>query len=448
MTQKLITILALLALAACSGGGGGGGGSLPGRIIPPSGTPTPPSTGGTIKHIIIIVQENRTVDNLFQSLPGANTQSWGMDGTARVALSPVDLSARWDVAHTHASWMAACHMSGRACQMDGWNGEPCGHGYCPANAPFSYVPQGQVQPYYDLAEQYTFADETLQDNQGPSFPAHQYLLSGTSAVTSDAWPKIAENSKRAGCDAPLSAVSQLINQDGEESGTAYPCRHTSSILENLDAAGLSWRYYQASCGTGLWHGPDAIFDIWSNKAKMRSNVVCKPAQFLTDIQQGDLASVTYITPTSKSSDHAYQNDGSGPDWVASVVNAVGKSPYWGSTAIVLTWDDWGGFYDHVSPPIANAYEPGFRVPLLCIGPFAKPHFIDHTPHGFGSILHFVENTFNLPGMGTTDGTQDALGSCWSFAQHPRQFRPIPLKNKGHGAAYFRAQDANTSPDDD
>ncbi len=90
-------------------------------------------------------------------------------------------------------------------------------------------------------------------------------------------------------------------------------------------------------------------------------------------------------PTKLASDHPAVTDGSGPSWVASVVNAVGESPYWNDTAIFVVWDDWGGWYDHVKPHIFNNYELGFRVPFLVISPYARRHYISHTPHEFGSI---------------------------------------------------------------
>jgi phospholipase C len=150
-----------------------------------------------------------------------------------------------------------------------------------------------------------------------------------------------------------------------------------------------------------------------------------PAPVLSDIANGRLAGVSWVIPTGGESDHAQSNDGSGPSWVASIVNAIGNSPYWSNTVIIITWDDWGGWYDHVAPPqILNSYEYGFRVPLIVVSPHAKPAYISHVTHDFGSILKFVEETFNLPSLGYADARADDLSDCFNLSQLPTPFRTI------------------------
>ncbi len=135
------------------------------------------------------------------------------------------------------------------------------------------------------------------------------------------------------------------------------------------------------------------------------------------------------------SDHASINNGSGPSWVASIVNAIGNSSYWSNTAIIISWDDWGGWYDHVAPPqtLANCtqwgcgYIYGFRVPLIVVSPYAKAAYISHTQHDFGSILRFIEKTFSLPSLGYADAYADDLSDCFNFTQTPLQFQAIPRR---------------------
>jgi phospholipase C len=151
---------------------------------------------------------------------------------------------------------------------------------------------------------------------------------------------------------------------------------------------------------------------------------------LTDIQQGNLASVSWVIPTGAESDHAFSNDGSGPSWVASVVNAIGNSPYWNNTVILIAWDDWGGWYDHVAPPIDakyGYYENGFRVPLLVVSAYTAAGYVSQQTHTFGSILKFIETAFSLPLIppGTfVDSRSDALSDFFDFSQPPRTFVPI------------------------
>ena len=132
--------------------------------------------------------------------------------------------------------------------------------------------------------------------------------------------------------------------------------------------------------------------------------------------------------------------------MAAVVNAIGKSAYWNDTAIFVTWDDWGGWYDHVTPPIYNAYELGFRVPLIVISPYAKNHYVSHPQHEFGSILKFTEKIFGLPSMHTTDERADDLFDCFDFSQPPRKFRKIPAPFPPK--YFFENPPGGGPPDDD
>jgi phospholipase C len=397
------------------------------------------SGSAPITHVVIIIQENRTVDNLFNSLPGADTVQTGLNSAGRtVPLMPESLSAHYDLIHTHSAW-AIDYANG---SLNDFNRAPskCAKGYaCPNRAvrAYAYVPESQVQPYYDLAEQYTFADRMFETNQGPSFPAHQYLISGTSAISDGSDLLASENpsakvGRSGGCDSSAHSTVAVIDPSGNESQKVYPCFERTALMQELDTAGLSWRYYQERQGAGLWNAVDAIKPLW-HTADFK-NVISPSAQVLTDIAGGSLANVTWITPSAAASDHALLTDGSGPSWVASIVNAIGQSQYWDSTAIFLTWDDWGGWYDHVQPPLYNSYELGFRVPLIVISPYAKQGYISHVQHEFGSILKFTEENFGLPSMGTTDDRADDLSDCFNFYQMHARFRPIhaPL-----GPQYFR-----------
>jgi phospholipase C len=391
-----------------------------------------------IQHIVIIVQENRSVDDLFQFLPGANVRSYGYGSTGtQIPLQSESLTAPYDVSHTHTYWLTE-YNKGR---MNGFQREQC-KGHCPKDAAFAYVPQSEVQEYYTLAETYAFADNMFETDQGPSFVSHQYLVSGTSTV-SDGSPDKASNNPIApgggttgGCDSPAGSSVAVIDPQGAEpqSLRTFPCFERQSLMNEMDDAGVSWKYYQATPGAGLWNAVDAIDSIWSNKPEMAANVISPSSQVLTDIANGQLADVVWVTPTQAASDHPKVNNGSGPSWVASVVNAIGNSEYWSNTAIFITWDDWGGFYDHVTPTIYNSFELGFRVPLIVVSPYAKPGYVSHVQHEFGSILKFTEETFGLPSLGTTDQRADDLSDCFNFTnQQPRHFKRIQTK---YPASYF------------
>ncbi len=402
---------------------------------------------------MVIVQENRTVDNLFNGLPGANTVQSGKNRDGQtIDLRPVSLTAPYDLSHGHTGWVAD-YDHGR---MDGFNTEHenCSvKGRCPERdvAAYGFVPQSEIKPYWDLALAYTFADNMFQTNQGPSFPAHQYLISGTSTISNVSHLKASENPSdprrtggQGGCNSLPSATVVTIDPKGVEGRAVYPCFDRVSIMDLMNQRDVNWHYYQEYGGSGLWHAVDAIKTI--QEGPSYENVRWPSSQVLRDIASDRLAQVTFVTPSAAESDHAGTNDGTGPSWVASIVNAIGKSSYWNSTAIIVTWDDWGGWYDHVPPQIYNSYELGFRVPMIVISPYAKRGYVSHTPYEFGSILKFIEETFDLRSLGTTDVRANDLSDCFDFGAKARVFRPIATK---YSARYFEALPISyESPDDD
>jgi len=424
MAARCFGVASLLAMAACAP-------SVPFAVAPPHGQGSPSSK---IAHVVIIFQENRTTDNLFNGLPGADTVRVGRNSAGKkVRLARIGLVAPYDIDHSHAGFLTE-YDGGK---LDGFDrvGSSCRLVVVCAPASrraYGYVPKETVMPYFVMAETYAFADRMFQTNQGPSFPAHQYIVSGTSTVADGSKLRAAENpfhpsgTSSGGCDSPSGSLVSVIDAAGNEDARAFPCFRRLSVMQLLDEGSRTWRYYQGTPGPGLWNGPDAVLQIFKNR-RYDAHVVTPPTQILKDVAAGKLADVVWVTPTALASDHALETNGSGPSWVAAVVNAIGESPYWKDTAIFVTWDDWGGWYDHVKPPRYNSYELGFRVPLIVISPYAKAHYVSHDQHEFGSILKFVEETFGLPSLHTTDVRADDLLDCFDFSQKPRTFEGIPAK---------------------
>jgi phospholipase C len=417
-------------------------------------------SGSPIQHVLILVQENRDTDNLFQDPVligrGADIVSSGVNSKGQIIpLTPIDLGTEgpdpdtYDVEHYHQAFVQMCDLnqSTGICKMDGADKvvASCEEetGGCPPNPQFKYVYPSDVAPYFQMAEQYTFADHMFQTNQGPSFPAHQFILSGTSipSVTNDLF--VAENPPTAflsdtGCTSAPDAVVQLIDAQGNENQEVYPCFEHPTLTDLLETANISWRYY-GQVPVSIWIAPNAIEHICGPNVPPPNGTECigsewvndvsistpqNPAPILTDIANGQLAGVSWVTPPGQSSDHGSGNDGTGPSWIASIVNAIGNSAYWDNTAIFITWDDWGGWYDHVAPQIINSYEYGFRVPLIAVSPYAKAAYISQVTHDFGSILKFVEWIYNLPSLGYADAPADNLSDCFNFSQTPIPFQTI------------------------
>jgi phospholipase C len=411
-----------------------------------------------IQYVVVIFQENRTPDNLFHGLPGADIANSGTNSAGRtIPLAPTSLANNYDLNHSHGAFVEM-YDGGK---MDGADkiSISCAAGAtgCPPATPqFKYVNPSEVQPYFQLAEQYTFGDRMFQTNQGPSFPAHQFIISGTSADTATSGlfaaenpvvpPNAASTGEGAGCRAPVGTLVAMIDPSGAESSHLYPCFEHPTLTDSLDAQRVDWRYYAPSAeGLSIWVGPDAIQHIRSGGDWTK--VILNQTQVLTDIENRVLPQVTWVIPSGQASDHANINDGSGPSWVASVVNALGNSPYWPHAAIIITWDDWGGWYDHVPPPsISSSYEYGFRVPLIVVSPYAKPAYVSHVTHDFGSILRFVEEVFALPSLGYADARSDDLSDCFDLTQLPRLFESIPAKLNARD--FLNDKRAPLPPDDD
>lgn len=417
---------------------------------------------GKFEHIVIVFQENRTPDNLFQDpvliQRGADIATKGVNSHGKmIELSATHLAIPYDLSHTHAAFLKM-YDNGK---MDGANLVPfaCyGASHCPPpNLQFRYVYPADVQPYFRMAEQYTFGDRMFQTNQGPSFPAHQFIISGTSAPSAKSTSFVAENtvgpSVNSGCIAAPEVRVQLIGPEGNEKRTMYPCTEHPTLTDELNARGIDWRYYTPSVGS-IWTSPNAIEHMCGPNASPPHATACvgsdwtrhvvissrqNPAPILTDIANANLPAVSWVIPGAANSDHAGPaQNGGGPSWVASIVNAIGNSAYWGNTAIIVTWDDWGGWYDHVPPfKVVNdgiswgsGYVYGFRVPLIVIAPYARPGYITHVNHDFGSILRMVEENFNLQSLGYADTyAPDDLSDCFNFHQRPLAFQTIdaPLK---------------------
>jgi len=449
------------------------------KLAPSNGTQTLTLiAAAVIQHIVVIFQENRSTDNLFHDpvliSRGADIASSGTNSLGQsITLTPIDLGTagsnpqNYDLDHSHTAFVSM-YDGGK---MDGANLINCSvPANCPPNAhpnpQFMYVIPTDVQPYFAMAEQYTFGDRMFQTNEGPSFPAHQFILSGTSAPTATSFLFAAENPtlNNAGCIAPLTTTVAMIDATGSETSQPpqYPCFEHPTLTDLLETKGVTWRYYAPSPGS-IWTAPDAIEHMCQEQSvngtltctgpEWTGNVVIPEKQVLVDIANGQLAQVSWVIPDGNNSDHALSNDGGGPSWVASIVNALGSSQYWANTAIIITWDDWGGWYDHVPPKVINdgtswgsGYIYGFRVPLIVVSPYAKAAYISHTTHDFGSILKFVETTFGLPSLGYADVAADDLSDCFNLTQTPLAFQVIPAAlNAAH---FINDKRPPTDPDDD
>jgi phospholipase C len=324
---------------------------------------------------------------------------------------------------------------------------------------YAYVNPSLIQPYLSMAQQYVLADEMFPTEFGGSFTGHLTLVAGTDNINQHPsqaivdFPTISE-----GCDSPKGTKTSYLtsNRVVHRLKGPFPCfTQFRTLAEVMDAGGVSWKYYASKLlDAGLWAPFETISYVrkgpdWNN------NIIVPQTKVLDDPGQGNLASVSFVTPSKPDSDHPADHSAKGPSWVASVVNAIGESPYWSSSAIIVVWDDWGGFYDNAPPPQLDYRGLGIRVPCLIISPYAreaqpgKPGYVSHTQYEFGSILRFIEETFGLPsigkpGAGYTDERANSLDDAFDFTQAPRAFTPIQSK---FGRSTFEHEPPSDEPVD-
>jgi phospholipase C len=457
-----------------------------------------------IKHVIVIFQENRTPDNLFQGLctandgvPGCSTSVTAgkydiastyvnADGQT-VPLTPVGLATNFDLDHSHAG----PDLNGT---ISGFNFEYKNQGI--TNKPAAVVPQvcganifgcvvpdfnysqfmyvyntpvtntngtkgGLLDPYITLATTYGWANLMFQTNQGPSYPAHQFIFGATSAPTAKddmLGIFVAENADtNYGCGSGESVQLIRPNDNAEfPFGTETPgdktveCfdRNAMDYLFAKHTPQITWTYY-AEGQSSLWVAPNSLANIcmpvngvctgpdWV-KGESNGYVDTKPPDVLNDIANCALPQVSWITPAGQYSDHPV-NSGQGPSWIAAIVNAIGNNTscddatgYWKDTAIFITWDDWGGWYDHVPPVFQSGanqrdYQLGFRVPLVVVSAYSpKTGYISNEKCDFGSILKGIEGIFGLGSLGFADerATND-LHEFFDFHRAPTVYKTIP-----------------------
>ena len=336
---------------------------------------------GKIEHIIIVLQENHTFDNYFGTFPGADgtagkkiciPEIQGSSGCVApdhdTNLTPVDMNHNWKSAH-------ADYDGGK---MDGFV-------YSEGNREtMGYYDGSDLAHYWKAASQYVLCDRYFTSVMSESAPNHLYLAAATSGG--------------------------IIDDNVPATLDVEP------IFKQLDGKGISWRVY----GFTKWYESFAYVQQSSSKGKF-----ARGSEFLKDVKQKTLPQVSWIIGAPGGDEHPPKNIREGETSVANdIVNPIGASSYWNSAAIFITWDDYGGFYDHAVPPQVDSYGYGFRVPCLVISPFAKSGFVDSKVNDHTSILKFVEERYRLSPLTKRDAAANDMAEAFDFSGQPRPFLPI------------------------
>lgn len=450
MKRSALSIAAAVLLLSC-------------LIAIPAAAQTP---AARIHHFVYIIQENISFDHYFGTYPGANGIPSGVKlayapgGPPEIApfhlhatAIPHDLNHSWQAAHTAvdggkmdgflwAEWPGALRyywtaevpqpdpnliyslsspppasqrrvasLGRRAGQFQrgaGTEGEATAAGRLvggrPATAPagpapdwvlntLSFYDWHEIPNYWEYARRFTLCDNFFSSLQGPSEPNHLYTVAAQSGgMVNNPPPGIA----------------------GEASVYDFP-----TLADELEANHVSWRYYDEKPNFhthSLWNPMPAFVQFQQNPDMMRKVVSLN--DFYWDVKNGHLPSVCWIVPTAVDSEHPPADSARGMWHVTQLVNSIMQSRYWKDTAIIVTWDDFGGFYDHVAPPAVDAYGLGPRVPALIISPYAKPGYICHTQYDFTSPLKLVEERYGLAPLTQRDRKANDLTDCFDFNQKP------------------------------
>ncbi|HEY3676367.1 MAG TPA: alkaline phosphatase family protein [Candidatus Tumulicola sp.] len=444
-----VRIASVAACAAFIAGCGGSGGMQVAPAIDPAQSN---ATSQPIQHIVMIVQENRSFDNLFSTFPGADGATFGYylnssNQPVKITLKKRPLNGGLDLNHASPAYNDACDGKDTypktSCQMNGFNLE--GIGDNPSGLyPYQYINPNDIKQYWDLAKNFALGDHLFQTQGSGSFTAHQDLVAGGTTITNSkcgssqascALIDYPSSPVDWGCGAAAGTVTNLLTKQGKYLGNTgpFPCLSypTPTMRDLMDAKNVTWKYYAPPYNeqneNSLWNAMAALSAVY-NGPEWSTNVSMPQCNIFSDITNKTLPQVSWVIPEGDDSDHP-SGPGTidhGPQWVGAVVDAIGKSKYWKSTAIVVVWDDWGGFYDHEPPAFFdNMGGLGFRVPLLVVSPYVPQGEISHTQYEFASVLKFAEQTFNLGSMGTTDVRATSISNMFNFTQKPRAFVKVP-----------------------
>ncbi|MCL5256587.1 MAG: alkaline phosphatase family protein [Chloroflexi bacterium] len=401
----------------------------------------------TIEHFVFIMQENRSFDSYFGTYPGADGIPAGvaLEGSpGSPQLAPYHDTNNVNRGGPHGWDASKAAINGG--KMDGFlkeslRGGKGGDGLPPCEPPGPNCPPGrnpldvmgyhdfnEIPNYWNYAHLYVLQDRMFESVASYSLPAHLYMLAAQSGG--------------------------YVGSSGQPIPSAYTF---PEITELLTSGKIDWKYYVTSgseldpedgyiAGTPsqqkqhpkmytYWNPLPAFPSVKNDPAQWKRLV--DTSQFYRDAQNGTLPQVSWVIPSNEVSEHPPFGVREGMAYVTGLVNAVMQSPDWDTTAIFISWDDWGGFYDHVAPPQVDEFGYGVRVPGLVISPYAKQGFVDHSTYSFDSWLRIVERRFGVPSMTDRDAEANDMLAAFDFNQKPRP--PVVLAATVEGSPYPQPQ---------
>ena len=384
------------------------------------------TTGGAqpatpIQHLVVLLQENHSFDNYFGTYPGAI----GMPSGAKMPVDPANPGAGYvipwhignstitDLSHSAATFKAQYDngkMDGFVSALNSRNQD--------GKLSMGYYDDRDIPYYWNLADNFVLFDQFFSSAKDGSFANHMYWVAGIPPVTQKG-----------------QKLSDMLD-------------NVPTIFDRLQSAGISWKFYVQNYDPNLTYRnlgtsgnrasqviwvPLLNFDRFIDDPALSSHIV-DLSQYFVDLTNGTLPSVAYLIP-SGASEHPPSSLETGQTFVKTLIQELMRSSAWDSSAFMLAYDDWGGWFDHVTPIQVDAYGYGPRVPALLISPYAKKGYIDHTVLDFTSILKFIEQNWSLATLATRDTNANDFLEAFDFNQSPRSpvflsfTRPNPTQSK-------------------
>jgi phospholipase C len=404
--RRLALLTLAVLLAGCTSSG-----SLLTPTATSTATPTQsPATAGIhkIQHVVVIMQENRSFDQYFGTYPGANGLPRANGQFTVCVPDPAHHTCVYPYHDPNDRTSGGPHGANNAIldiasgAMNGFIAQAQTK-LVPATDVMGYKDAREIPNYWAYAQNYVLQDNLFQPNASWSFPQHLYMVSGWSATCSR-------------LNDPMSCTTNINNPgsplSGANNGDAQAQRNFAwtSLTYMLYKNNVSWRYYvaegnqpdcednaatcapkQQKVGTpDIWNPLPGFTDV---RADGQLGDVQTLNNFYTDAKNGTLPAVSWIAPNGAVSEHPPGLVSAGQTYVTTLINSIMQTPAWDSTAIFLSWDDWGGFYDHVVPPVVDSAGYGLRVPGLVISPYARTGYIDHQTLSQDAYIKFIEDDF-------------------------------------------------------
>lgn len=402
-----------LALVAVMAGIAGIGLAVSGRASVPASPPANP-----IQHVVFLIKENHSFDNLFARFPGADGTKTARVGNKTVPLGFTRYPTTPDVVHSRDTVVTAVnhgkmnrfYLAPRAVQQ---GRDLVDTAYTRANIP----------NYWAYAKRFTLADHFFSTVLASSFPNHLVTVTSRALNVIGNPVESSYNPRSWGCDA--AAGTRVVRVVKGVNTRVKPCFNARTLADEAQARGVSWRYYAAPRGYigYLWSTLDSIKHI--RYSPLWSRNVLPEMRFASDVARGRLAAITWLTPDIVVSDHPPVSMCSSENWTVEQINAVMRSKFWRSTLIVLVWDDSGGFYDHVPPPVDGPLYFGPRVPAIFISAYSRRGYIDHTNYNFDSVLRYMEDRFGLGRLSRMDASATSIARSLDLSQPPQ--KPLVLR---------------------